>query len=264
MKCALALWLAFFNPVVAKSSDTLQEIRARKELFVGLQQGYVPFGMRTPDGGWSGYEIEMMRAFAARLGVKATFVDTKWEGIIPSLHAKKFDVIVSGMTITAERAKAVLFSEPYLDSSQVTLVSKAHIGKVQRLSDLDQPGVQVVVELGTTGDFYATRVLKKAKVIRMDLESDAANAVLLGKLDAMVFDKPFLALFQRRHAGKVLLLDEVLNKEGLGLAARKKDVPLVAEFNQFIKEWKASGEQRRVERSYFEQMAWLKDFPNLK
>ncbi len=248
---------------VSASADTLSDIRARKELKVGLQAGYVPFAMRKPDGSYVGYEIEMTKAFAKHLGATATFVDTKWEGIIPSLHAKKFDVLVSGMSITPERSQAVLFSEPYYFAGLMLLVAKKHEGKIKTLADFDKPGLTLAVQLGTTGDFFASKAVKQAKITKLDLESDAANAVLLGKVDGFIFDAPYMQLFARRHGGKVVLLPDALTQEGLGLAARKKDSELVKEFNSFLVLWKKGGEADKVAKSFFQEMTWLKEFPQL-
>jgi len=244
-------------------ADTLSDIRARKELKVGLQAGYVPFAMRKPDGSYVGYEIEMTKAFAKRLGATATFVDTKWEGIVPALHAKKFDVLVSGMSITPERGQAVLFSEPYYFAGLMLLVAKKHEGKIKSLSEFDKPGLILAVQMGTTGDFFASRTIQQAKVTKLDLESDAANAVLLGKVDGFIFDAPYMELFARRHKGKVVLLPQALTQEGLGLAARKKDTELVNEFNRFLVDWKKGGEADKIAKSFFQDMTWLKDFPQL-
>ncbi len=244
-------------------ADTLSDIKTGKALKVGLQSGYVPFAMRKPSGGYVGYEIDMMTAFAKSLGAAVSFVDTKWEGIIASLHAKKFDVLVSGMSITPERSRAVLFSEPYYFAGLMLMVAKKHEGKIKHVADLEAAGLSVGVELGTTGDFFAGKNFKKAKVVKLDLESDAANAVLLGKLDAFIFDAPYLQLFSRRHPGKVVLLPGLLSEEKLGLAARKKDTTLVAAFNQFLVDWKKGGEADRSAKFYFQDMTWLKDFPQL-
>ena len=262
MKRCIAV-LLFCSVSFLARADTLADIRSSKSLKVGLQAGYVPFAMRKPDGSYVGYEIEMMKAFAKRLGVAASFVDTKWEGIIVSLHARKFDVIVAGMTITPERAKAVLFSEPYYLSGLKLLLAHKYAGKFKNLAEFDAAGLSLGVQLGTTGDFFATRSMKKAKIVRLDLESDVANAVLLGKMDGFIFDAPFLQLFSHRHQGKVELLPDLLSEEKLGLAARKSDQSLVSEFNAFLADWKKSGESERTAKAFFQDRVWLKDFPQL-
>jgi len=89
-------------------------------MVVGMEVAYVPYEF-FKDGEVMGYDVDLTRKFAEKLGVKVTFVDTEWAGIIPALLAKKFDVIISGMTITAERAQKVNFSMPYAEATSVVL-----------------------------------------------------------------------------------------------------------------------------------------------
>src|ERR1700737_879786 len=81
------------------SADILDDIKKKGEMVVGMEVAYVPYEF-FKDGEVMGYDVDIARKFAEKLGVKVTFVDTEWAGIIPALLAKKFDVIISGMPIT--------------------------------------------------------------------------------------------------------------------------------------------------------------------
>ena len=102
----------------AAQADTLDEVKKRGTLVVGMEAAYVPYEF-FKDGKIIGYDPDIIEHFVGKLGVKAQLVDTAWNGIIPALYAKKFDVIISAMTITKERAEKVLFSMPYADASNV-------------------------------------------------------------------------------------------------------------------------------------------------
>ena len=273
------LWASTFSPLAnskmstgflggwgpsAARADTLADIKARKEILIGLDPGFIPFEMKKPNGEWVGFDIDMMNAFAQELGVKTKMIDTKWEGIIPSLQAKKFDVIVSGMTITEERKKVILFSDGYYKAGLSVLVAAKNIGKVKAVADLDAPQYQVATKLGTTGDIYATKNLKKAQLRKLDSESDASTSVLLGKVDAFIYDKPYLSLFAQKNKGKVEMLSQTFTDEDFGLAARRADKELVAAFNAFLKKWKSSGAYDKAIQTHFVDMPWLKEFPELK
>lgn len=248
----------------AAKKDTLQDIKDRKELRVGLDPGFIPFEMKKPNGDWVGFDIDMVTAFANSLGAKLKVFDTKWEGIIPSLQAKKFDVIVSGMTITPERAKAILFSEPYYHAGLSMLYAQKFVGKVKAAAEFNSPKHSIVVKLGTTGDFYAAKAFAKAKIIKLDSESDCANSVLLGKADAFIYDRPYVELFSRKNSGKVAAFIEPMTTEDFGLATRKSDKELMNAFNTFLKSWKQSGEYDKAIKKNFVDMPWIKDFPDLK
>jgi ABC-type amino acid transport substrate-binding protein len=85
-------------------ADTLDEIKHRGEMVIGMEAAYVPYES-IQDGKIVGFDCDIGQHMADKLGVKVKFVDTEWSGIIPALYTKKFDAILSGMTITGERAQ---------------------------------------------------------------------------------------------------------------------------------------------------------------
>lgn len=257
-----SLVLVFIKSQVFASG--VKEIQAKKELLVGLDPGFIPFEMKKPNGDWIGFDIEMMTAFAKELGVSVKFMDTKWDGIIPALIAKKFDLIVSGMTITEERSKVILFSDSYYKAGLNVLLTQKAALKIKKVSDLNTPEFSVAVKVGTTGDFYVGKTLPKANVKKLDSESDCANSVALGKIDAFIYDKPYVQLFASRNSAKVTSLKETITDEDLGVAARKADKDLILAFNAFLKKWRESGAYDKAIKSNFVDMPWLKDFPDLK
>ncbi len=257
----LALSLPSFH---ARAADTLATVKTKKELRVGLDPGFIPFEMKNPKGEMIGFDIDMIQGFAASLGAKATFVDTRWEGIIPALIAKKFDLIVSGMTITEERKKTLLFSDSYYRAGLLALVSAKRKDTVKSAADLNQSGVTIVVKVGTTADQFAAKAFPKATLRKLDSESDCANSVALGKVDAFIYDKPYLELFASKNAQRVFVLKENLTVEDFGVAARKSDTTLIAAFNEFLKEWKKNGGYDRSLRIHFVEMPWASSMPLFK
>lgn len=246
------------------SSDKVSEVGKLRELRVAMEPGFLPFGMKKANGEWVGFDIDMMSAFAAHLGVKPVFLDVKWDGAIPALMAKKFEVIVNAVTITEERAKTVAFSDPYYRAGLTAMLAKKNTGHVTKVADLNDPKYTVAVQLGTTGDIFAAKQLPKAKIIQMDSSHDASNAVLFGKVDALINDKPFVTLFAKKHRDKVGILEEPFTEEYFGVVARKQDVALVKEFNKFLAAWKKSGGYAAAVKANFEDMVWSKDFPELR
>lgn len=246
-------------------AGTIDTIKKRGRLIVGLEPGFMPFEMQTSSGEMIGFDVRMMQAFAKDLGVSADFVTSKWDGIIPGLMARKYDLIVSGMTITPERQRVVAFSEPYYDAGLKMIVHPKLKESVKKLSDIDQPSFTIAVKLGTTGDIFARKNIKKAKIRRMDTEADAAQAVLLGKIDAFIYDKPYLQLYEAAKKDKVILLKDTVSKEQFGVAARKKDTALIARFNDFLQRWRAD-KKNGYDKAYqeiFVDMVWKSKFPNL-
>lgn len=255
------LYALLFSSNAMSQDKTLDKIKKAGVLKIGMDPGFLPFEMRTPQGEYVGFDIDMMNAFSKSLGVKAEFISTKWEGIIPGLMTNKYDLIVSGMTINPERSKVVLFSDPYYEAGLMTLLASKNTGKIKSVADLDQKGKVLALKLGTTGDIYASKTFKNAELRRLDSEADAAQAVALGKADAFIYDKPFVEIFAVTRAGKVSVLSDIVSKENLGVAAHPKNKALIEKFNAFLAEWKKSGEYAKSHKANFVDLSWKSKFP---
>jgi polar amino acid transport system substrate-binding protein len=250
------------NSSATSKSDVLVKIKASGTLRVGLESGFIPFEMRTKNGTWVGFDVDMISAFAKSLGVKPEFMDTKWDGIIPALVSGKFDVIASGMTITEERSRVVQFSAPYYQAGLVVMIKSGLAKEIKSLKDLDQKKYTVALKTGTTGDTFATKNLKNTNLRRFDTENDSAGAVALGKVDAFIYDKPYIDIYASKNSSKVSVLPEIISAESLGIAFRKKDSSLAQAFSVFFEAWKKAGSYQKAIDSYFKNMTWLKDFPD--
>jgi polar amino acid transport system substrate-binding protein len=106
---------------LAARADTLDDIKKRGEMVIGMAAAYVPYES-FKDGKIVGFDCDLGQIFADKPGVKVKFIDPDWAGIIPPLYTKKFDTIQSGMTITKDRAEKVLFSQPYAEASNLVLI----------------------------------------------------------------------------------------------------------------------------------------------
>src|SRR5690242_4010237 len=182
------------GPTAARQ-DTLDRIVAQKTLRVGTNPGYAPFEMIDTDGNLIGFDCDVARYLAAQMGneVKVEFVKSDWDPIIANLNAGKFDVIMSGMTRTPERALRVAFTDPYFETGQALLVNRAKHKPSAKLDwhDFDRPGVVVSTRLGTTGEIVARKLFQRATIKTLENESDAAMEVDAGRADIMVYDQPY-------------------------------------------------------------------------
>lgn len=256
LKAALVAAIPLVTVLPQAHARSLADIRSSGELRVGFEPGFLPFEMKLPSGEWVGFDVDMMKGFAKHLGVQAVFIDTKWDGIIPALMAKKFDVIVSGMTITDDRRKVVAFSDPYYDAGLVALIPKNRATTWTSLSDLDRPELRIAVKQGTTGDFFVKKSMNKAQIIKLESEADAASSVILGKTDAFIYDKPFLTLYQSLNPGRTVVLKGLLSQEQFGVAARPADKELLDAFNTWLANWRKTGGYKDTMTLHFETMPW--------
>jgi polar amino acid transport system substrate-binding protein len=224
-------------------------------LTVGSDIAYPPFEYTDEKTGeYTGFDIDLMKEIASRLGLKVKFVNTAWDGIIPGLQAHKYDVICSAMTITEERAKQVDFSDPYFEAKQVIL-TRADDKSINSAKDL--AGKVVAVQQGTTGDFAAQRLvdelgIKIKEIKRFEGTPEALMAVQKGDADAAIIDNfvAYLAVKENPDIYRVVE-DPTFPPEYYGIAVNKDNPELLKAINQALKEIKEDGTYDKIYKKWF-------------
>jgi polar amino acid transport system substrate-binding protein len=264
---ALAVVLCFWLLPSAIGSDidlakksTLEEIITSGELRVGFEAGYLPFEMADKKGRFIGFDIDVAKEMAKAMGVKFVPVNTAWDGIIPALVTKKFDILISGMTITQERNLKINFADPYIIVGQTILLNKRNEGKVTSYKDLNDPKYIIASKLGTTGEQAIKRMIPRATYKSFEVESEAALETMNGKADATVYDLPFCATFMAQQgAGKLIFLDKPFTYEPLAWAIRKGDPDFMNWLNNFLRQVKNDGRYDVIYNKWIRSTDWIKD-----
>ena len=250
---------AFGSDIELWKKSTLNEIIQRGELRIGFEAGYMPFEMSDKKGNFIGFDIDMARQMAKAMKVKPVFVNTAWDGIIPALVTKKFDIIMSGMTVTQERNLNINFADPYIIVGQTILINKKLEGKVKSYKDLNDPKYTIASKLGTTGEQAIKRMIPRAKYKSFEVESEAALEALNGKVDAFVYDLPFCATFMAQQgAGKLIFLDKPFTYEPLAWAVRKGDPDFLNWLNNFLRQMKNDGRYNKIYNRWIKSTDWIK------
>jgi polar amino acid transport system substrate-binding protein len=260
----LVLVLGFSGLAMAQDADvakqsTLNEILKRGELLVGLEAGYMPFEMRNKKGDIIGFDVDIAGKMAEAMGVKLKLINTAWDGIIPALITKKFDIIMSGMTIKAERNLKVNFCEPYIVVGQAALLHPKHKDVVKSYKDLNDPKYTISVKLGTTGDFAVQKFMPKANRVAFEDEQVCVQEVIQEKADAHVYDLPQCANYYAKYPGKFIFLDEPFTYEPLGWAVRKGDPDFINWLNNFLRQIKGDGTYDDLYNKWFKSKEWLNE-----
>lgn len=221
---------------------------AKPVLKVGTSADFPPFEFQDEKTGeYLGFDIDLINAIGEAVGMDVEIVNTAWDGLIPGLLTGNFDCIISAMTITEDRLKAVDFSDPYFSASQV-IVTKLEDTSIKTLEDLVDK--QVSVQIGTTGDLTVSEV-DGIIVKRFNLAPDAIQEVRNGGVAACVIDLAVAEEISQQY--KDIKYGEPITTEEYGIAIRKGNTQLLEKINEGIAEVKASGK-------YDELYAkWLKD-----
>jgi polar amino acid transport system substrate-binding protein len=175
-----------------------------------------------------GADIEIGRAAASLMGVKAEWRNVGFDGIIAALVAKKCDAVITGMTDTAERRNEVDFTD-YLNVGMSLMVKRGNPRHITGLGSL--PGLRVAVQLGTTEKDTLTALNKrlaaqgqKPVVVRLfNKDSDAAAALVTGKVDAYFSDDPPIGYYVKQTGGKFEVAADKIQAAPYGIATRKDD-----------------------------------------
>ncbi|MGQ9628781.1 MAG: basic amino acid ABC transporter substrate-binding protein [bacterium] len=217
-----------------------------KKIVVGTDATYPPFE-NIVDGKFVGFDIDLAQAIAKEIGAEIEFVNVAWDGIIPGLLAKKYDMIQSAMTITEERAKQVTFSRPYYNAGQIVAV---RVENTTIKDEKDLPGKRVGVQLGTTGEF-AVKEIKGAIVKSYDTIDLAFIDLINGNVDAVVADDPTVAAFvKERGKGKLKIVGKPFTDEHYGIAMRKEDTALHKAVNAALEKLEKDGTIERLKEKW--------------
>ncbi len=255
--CLLALCVVL--PGVA-AADTLDDILDRGTLRVGMEPGYMPFEMTNKKGEIVGFDVDMAKHMAKAMGVKLELVSTAWDGIIPALITKKFDILMSGMTLTQGRNLKISFAKPYIVIGQSILIDKKLAGEIKSYKDLNNKKYQVASKLGTTGEQATKRMIPKATYISFETEQEGVMDLLNGKVDAFVYDLPFNAsAFAEKGQKKLVLLDDPFTYEPLAWAVNKKNADFINWLDNFLIQAKNDGTYDKIYKKWFLSDKWLKD-----
>ncbi|WP_035245934.1 transporter substrate-binding domain-containing protein [Desulfogranum mediterraneum] len=250
----------FAGDIDLAKKSTLETIQQRKSLKVGLDSGYQPFEMVDKKGRVIGFDIDIAKELARAMGVKLEIVNTDFDGIIPALLTEKFDVILSGMTITQKRNLQINFADPYIVVGQAIILSKELEGKIHSYKDLNDPKYTVASRLGTTGEMAVKRMIPRATYKSFDKEADGAMDVVNGQADAFVYDLAFNVVFMAQHGkGKAVLLDKPFTYEALGIGIRKGDPDFLNFLNHFLRQIKADGRYDRIYSKWIENTDWFQN-----
>jgi polar amino acid transport system substrate-binding protein len=189
----------------------------------------------------------MMNAIGKEIGVKVVFQTENFDTIIASVIGHKFDVIASGMTITADRQKQIDFSDPYIDSNQSIAVVNASTAK----SATDLAGKKIGVQSGTTGQQWATENIKGATIVPFDDTLAAFSALQAGKVDAVVNDLPVSAAIVKDTTRGLKIIQEIPTGEQYGIGVSKSNPELLKAINAALAKVKADGEYTTIYKKWF-------------
>jgi arginine/ornithine transport system substrate-binding protein len=225
---------------------------------IGVEANYPPFSQMAPDGKFSGFDIDIANALCAQMKAECTMVAQEWDGMMPALNAKKFDMIVASMSITEERKKNADFSDSYYDIPS-TFVAKT--GAFTAITPAALKGKKIIVTRNTPRAKYLADNYKESEILQVAKEADVTMELAAGRGDigfgsslaatAAFLKSPQGAGFAKVGPG-IYPSGGASQGGGVGIAMRKGENELRTKINAALKTITANGVYKTINDKYFD------------
>lgn len=221
---------------------------------IGSDTTYPPFESVNDQGKIVGFDVDLMNAICKVEDCVAKFQTTNWDGILPAVNNGEFDMIASGMTITAERAKQVDFSRPYKSVDQAIAVRTQDAGLA--LADFTAPGSKLVLgsQTGTTNAILGEKLVGRNRLQLYDTFNQAVQALLNGDVRGVVLDDVAADAFAQQYAGQLVVnIRGVKSGDEIGFAVPKGDPEgLIPALNDGIAKLEQNGTMDALKAKWFQ------------
>lgn len=215
---------------------------------VGTNAEFPPFEFIADDGSIQGFDIELISAILDLAGIEYSVESMEFDALPAALEAGQIDIAIAGMTISEEKGKSVLFSEPYFSATQKIIVPAD--SAINTVEDI-KAGMKIGVQLGTTGDIYVTDSMEGIVCERYSKALDAIMDMKNGRLDAVMVDSAPASVFAGEIEG-LKVLEEKLSDEQYGVAVKLENTELMEKINAGLASLKENGKFDELYVKYFE------------
>lgn len=237
------------------ADESLKKVQEKGSFTIGLDADFAPMGFTQDDGEIVGFDIDLAKAVAEKMGVSLEVKPIDWDSKSMELSTGKIDFIWNGFSISEERKQEVLFSEPYLSTKQ-SIIVKAD-SPIKTKADL--VGKKIALQDGSTSedalkaDAATYESIGDSNISRFKENSQVLMEVDSGRADAAVIDEVFVRYYLQKEnlSDKYTVLEEGFDEEDYGVGGRKGDVALMEAVNKALEECKAEGKTSEISEKWF-------------
>jgi len=244
-----ALFICSGLALPATAADLLATAKARGTLRVAMEGTYPPFNFKEPKTGeLAGYDVDVAKLLAARLGLKPEFVTTEWSAILAGLAAGKYDVIVSQVGINPKRQETFDFSQPYTYSGPQLIVRKNETASYKSLNDLK--GKKVGVGQGSVYEQQA-KAVAGITVKSYPAAPENLQDLAVGRIDAALNDSLMVAYLLKNSKLPIQPGARVGNSERMGVTFQKGNPQFKAAVDRALADAGADGSLKKISEKWF-------------
>jgi polar amino acid transport system substrate-binding protein len=265
-----ALLLAWILSLVFSSACTsfsrkqeargLSRIVESGELRIGMSGEQPPLSMMARNGDLIGLDVALGRVLARSMGVEAKLVRRPFGELIGALEDHEVDLVMSGMTITPERARRVAFVGPYYTSGKSLLTRSRQLAGVQVAKDLDSAELKFAALRGSTSQSFVEDTLPSARLVTTEGLEKAVKKVIDGDVDALVADRETCAFAVLRHPNAGLLAGEAsFTVEPMGIGVPLDEPRLANLVQTYLNALAERGTLEKAKAFWLKDPSWVKD-----
>lgn len=251
---ALMMLVIMAGAVVAGcgADDKAKTETAKKKIVVGLDDNFPPMGFKDEKNEIVGFDIDLAKEAAKRLGREVEFKAIDWSSKEAELKSGRIDVLWNGLNITDKRKENMLFSNPYMDCKQLIFVPVGSAIKGQA----DLKGKVIGMQSASTAEENLDADSKfKESLKEVKKYADCISAMMdlqNGRVDAIVTDEIVGRYYMSKNEGKFVALNEAVGPVGVfGIGFRKDDSALQAEVQKALDEMKKDGTSAKISEKWF-------------
>ena len=224
--------VAALSPLSAKSTArTVEQIKKSKTIKIAVFSDKKPFGYVDENGEYQGYDVYFGNRIAKDLGVKVKYIPVEAASRVEVLATGKVDLVLANFTVTPERAEQVDFALPYMKVALgIVSPESALITAPEQLN-----GKTLIIAKGTTAETYFTKNYPEVKLLKFDLYSEAYNALLDGRGDALSTDNTEVLAWAIENKGFAVGVDSLGSLDAIAPAVQKGNTSLLNWLNDEIK-----------------------------
>ncbi len=221
---------------------------------VGLDDTFRPMGFRNEQGELVGFDIDMGKELEKRLGITLEWIPTDWSGVTGALNAKKFDVVINGMSITDERKAVIDFSIPYVNASIGMAVLKDNTDI--NIKD-DLKGKIVGTQAGSSGYEACKKLMEEGIIEEDNLKQynqypEAFQDLVIGRIDVVVVDVTTAEDYVGKKPDIYKIVEEPLVEDMYAIGLRKADKDLKVELDRALMEMMEDGTLTQISKKWFD------------
>jgi polar amino acid transport system substrate-binding protein len=221
-------------------------------LSIGMEIGYPPMEYMAADGKTPiGFDVSMGKAIAEKMGLKPEFIDTAWDGIFAGVDTKKYDCIMSSVTINPQRLAVHNFSKPYIQNTLAIVLPKGSKLNVRTPDDL--AGLAVAYQEETTSDDYMSELADKGlkfRAMEYDKVMYCFDELKLGRVDVIITDL-LVAYEYIAQAGSPFEIVWQGGEEEFGICMKKGNDALTVAVNKALDELFTEGTMKKISNEIF-------------